>query len=204
MLKDVALFGAGGVAGLFSHECAHKLVGDAFGMDASYNPLKDPFTTYYESEPKGSLEKALFSGAGLIVQNAVSAGIVNSNIKLKENPFALGYLAFTGLDNLKYALFPEFGGDSSDVKSISDAIGVPKEAISGALLLSNLYLGKKVFDNLTGNGSSSGLASKFSPHFTRNGDVGLKYDFGDKHPSSLSFGINPKEGSAKVLFNIPF
>lgn len=201
-VKDTALFGIGGIVGLFSHELAHKGAADVFGMNASYDPTKDPFTTYYETAPKNNLEKAVTSGAGLFVQNVVSAGIVNSDIELRDSPFTLGYLAFTAASNLKYALAPNSNGDNSDVNQFSDATGVSQEVISGVLLASTFYLGKKVLDNFRGVNSSDSI-SKFSPHFAEDGDVGLKYNFGGKHDSSISMGVNAKNGSGKILFNIP-
>lgn len=198
--KDAAQFGGGLVAGLLSHEIAHKLVGDALGMDASYNPLKDPFTTYYDNAPDSKLEQALFSGAGLITQNAASAAIVNSDIDLKENPVALGYLAFAIGNNLKYAFFPNDRGEASDSRALSEATGISQKVISGALIASSIYLGKKIFDNFSGEVSSD-IASNFSPHFGKDGNFGVQYKT-DKSLWSVSAEVNPGEKYVGLVLNV--
>lgn len=203
--KDIAQFGGGLVAGLLSHEVAHKLVGNALGMGSSYNPLKDPFTVYNNPLPaKNNFDQALFSIAGFITQNTAAAYIVNSDIDLRENPAALGTVAFAIYSNLAYVFHPESRKKSeniyNDVSNLSKATGIPGDIIGIGLIATTAYLAKKVVDNFNGE-KSSNTDSNFSPHFGRDGNFGVQYK-PDRSLWSISAELNPISEYAGLVLNV--
>ncbi|MFH1365581.1 MAG: hypothetical protein ABIH28_03285 [archaeon] len=139
-LEFLAKMGIGAIGGYGLHEAAHYIAGESLGVDVNFR-LDNTVKIKYGKEmlDRNKSQQRLIHGSGIIAQTAGTEILFNSERDIKKNPYALGFVGFSILNNLVYALAPDLGGeDSSDIRSL-EKTGVNGNLMRGALIAHSAY-----------------------------------------------------------------
>ena len=133
----------GGISSFVVHELGHYTVAELAGMKPSFKWDSGPVVWVDDYADKSVTEKRFFHAGGFLAQMLVGS-IITALPATRHSDFAVGFTAFTAVENTMYGIVNPRAGDVSDVSNLSElgwngtGFALGNGALNGVLLYINL------------------------------------------------------------------